>query len=85
MIKNAKINGSTTKMTGVGRKLEVQSTLHGAQTKLSINKFSKAVKRVETLKALLRKNVLNDVTVAPFFVSFSHLPTVKKTPKTLQL
>ena len=30
------------------------------------------------LKTLLRKNVLNDVTAAPFSVSFSQLPAVKK-------
>ena len=30
-------------------------------------------------------NVLNDVTAAPFSVSFSQLPAAKKTPKTGQL
>ena len=31
-----------------------------------------------TLKALLHTNVLNDVTAAPFLVSFSQLPAAKK-------
>ena len=37
---------------------------------------------MKKLKALLCKNVLNDVTAAPFLVSFSQLSPVKKTPKT---
>ena len=37
------------------------------------------------LKALLRTNVLNDVTAAPFSVSFLQLAAEKKTPKTVQL
>ena len=37
------------------------------------------------LKLLLSMNILNDVTAAPFLVSFSQLPTVKKTPNTVQL
>ena len=38
------------------------------------------------LKALLRTNVLNDVTAALFWVSFSQLPPVKKkTSKMVQL
>ena len=37
------------------------------------------------LKALLCTDVLNDVIAAPFLVSFSQLPAVKNTPKTVQL
>ena len=37
------------------------------------------------IKSLLRTNVLNDVTAAPFSVSFSQLPAAKKTPKMVQL
>ena len=35
---------------------------------------------VALLKALLRKNILNDVTAALFWVSFSQLPAIKKAP-----
>ena len=38
-----------------------------------------------TLKALLCTNVLNDVTAAPFSVSFLQLVAEKKTPKMVQL
>ena len=37
------------------------------------------------LKALLHMNILNDVTAAPFLVSFSQLPAAKKTTKMVPL
>jgi hypothetical protein len=37
------------------------------------------------VKALLRKNVLDDVTAAPFSVGFFQLAAEKKTLKTVQL
>ena len=40
---------------------------------------------IETVTGTTTYNVLNDVTATPFSVSFSQLPTVKKTPKTVQL
>ena len=45
---------------------------------LNIHFFSKSD---YTLKSLLHTNVLNDVTAAPFSVSFSQLPAVKKHQK----
>ena len=43
-------------------------------------------KEAQFVKSLLYfTNVLNDVTAAPFSVSFTQLPAVKKTPKTVQL
>ena len=43
-----------------------------------VTNYSKGSTMKQKLKALLRKNVLNDVTAALFLVSFSHLPAVKK-------
>ena len=40
---------------------------------------------VVVIKALLRKNVLNDITAAPFLVSFLQLAAEKKTSKMVQL
>ena len=40
---------------------------------------------LRVLKALLRTNVLNDITAAMFSVSFSQILAVKKTQKTVQL
>ena len=37
------------------------------------------------VKALLRSNVFNDVTAAPFWATFSQLPALKKTPKMVKL
>ena len=52
---------------------------------LSCKQEHASVRSKSQSKALLRTNVLNDDTAAPFLVSFLQLTAEKKTPKTLQL